>query len=196
VKKILLATNNEGKKSELQRLLDGTSFEIVSLTSLENMPEAREDGFSFAENARKKALHYYELSGLSTIADDSGLEVDALGGEPGIHSARYASSDQNRTEKLLRNLRQLEPAPVGAERSARFVCAICVVLSPEQMIEVSACVEGLITIEPKGENGFGYDPIFYYPPFNKTFAEVDPDQKNRVSHRGKALTKLKIELCQ
>lgn len=194
LRNVLLATSNEGKRRELQDLLLGSSIEIISLSSLEKLPEAVEDGLTFAENARKKAQHFFDLTGIPTIADDSGLEVDALGGEPGIYSARYASTNPERIKKLLRSLKQLEPSPSGEQRSARFVCAVCAILDSEQIVEVEASVEGLITTLPKGESGFGYDPIFYYPAFGKTFAEVSPAEKNQVSHRGRALRKLKAEL--
>jgi XTP/dITP diphosphohydrolase len=194
LKKLLLATNNEGKRRELQDLFSDLSLEIISLKQLKELPEAVEDGDSFQENARKKAKHYFALTHLPAVADDSGLAVEALGGEPGIHSARYASTDRDRNQKLLQSLKKLDPSPVGDERRAHFICAVCMILDFDRMIEVEARVEGQITEDATGKGGFGYDPVFYYPPLNKTFAELSPDEKNRVSHRGKAFQKLRQEL--
>jgi len=190
--KILLATGNEGKRRELETLLKDLPIEILSLASFEILPEPLEDGLTFAENARRKAEHYYRLTGIPTIADDSGLEVDVLDGEPGVRSARFAPTDAERIAKLLDQLKSRNLTGESAV-SARFVCAICAML-PDRRIEVEGRVEGRITREPRGDRGFGYDPVFYYPPLKKTFAEMSSEEKNRVSHRGKALRKLKIEL--
>jgi len=194
LKKVLIATSNEGKRKEIESLLQGLSLQILSLNTLQGIPDPLEDGKTFAENARKKALYYFEKTGLPTIADDSGLEVDSLGGEPGVHSARYAPTDQQRIDKLLRNMSRLDPVPVAEERSARFVCSICAVFSQQEILAVEGRVEGLITTEPRGHHGFGYDPVFYYPPLRETFAELSSEVKNEVSHRGQALRKLRLEL--
>jgi XTP/dITP diphosphohydrolase len=163
-------------------------LELVSLEHFSELPDAVEDGLTFAENARKKALHYFTLTRLPTIADDSGLTVEALGGQPGVHSARFAPTDAERIAKLL-SLLQLSRKP--EDRQARFVCAICFCVSKDDRIEVEADVEGEITLEPRGKAGFGYDPIFYYPPLRRTFAEISAEEKNQVSHRALALAQLK-----
>lgn len=190
--KFLLATRNRGKLEELQVVLEELSVELISLETLEGAPDVEEDGATFAENARKKALHYLALTGLPSIADDSGLEVDALGGRPGVYSARYAATDAARMEKLLGELR--DRGVSGAGRSARFVCAICLAFGNEDRIEVEGRVEGFIAEAPRGDQGFGYDPVFYYPPFGATFGEVPGQKKNLVSHRAAALTRLKQHL--
>jgi XTP/dITP diphosphohydrolase len=187
----LLATQNRGKLRELQSVLGDCGLELITLENLDELPDAVEDGLTFAENARKKALHYFHLTQLPTIADDSGLAVEALGGQPGVHSARFAPTDAERIEKLLRLLESVED---GEDREARFVCAICLCFSSDRRIEVEATVHGEITWEPRGSTGFGYDPVFYYPPLGRTFAELTAAEKNRVSHRAKALNELKQEL--
>jgi XTP/dITP diphosphohydrolase len=186
--RFLLATKNKGKLAELEAVLGDQGVEFTTLADFEDLPDVVEDGRTFAENALKKAAHFSSLTGMQTIADDSGLAVDALDGEPGVHSARYAPSDAERIDRLLRELSIVE-AP--EDRAARFVCAICLFLSPDRQIEVEASVSGVITDLPRGNKGFGYDPIFFYPPMKKTFAELSREEKNRVSHRARALEKLK-----
>ena len=187
----LLATRNRGKLRELESVLGNCGLDLVTLEAFSGLPDAVEDGSTFAENARKKALHYFQLTQLPTIADDSGLSVDALGGKPGVHSARFASTDAERIEKLLQLLEKTE----GSEkRKAHFVCAICVFLSDASRVEVEGEVYGEIALQPSGNAGFGYDPIFFYPPFGKTFAELAPEEKNRVSHRAVALEQLRLAL--
>ena len=187
----LLATRNRGKLRELESVLGDFGLELSTLDSLVELPDAVEDGSTFAQNARKKALHYFRLTQLPTIADDSGLVVDALGGRPGVHSARFAPTDALRVEKLLRSLDSFKERK---DRKAKFVCAICFHLSDDRAIEVEAEVQGEIGLKPRGNGGFGYDPIFYYPPLDCTFAELSSAQKNQVSHRARALSKLKEAL--
>lgn len=191
--KCLLATKNRGKLLEIQEILGDFDIQLICLEDLAFLPDAPENGLSFAENARSKALFYSKRTDLPAIADDSGLVVDALGGKPGVFSARYAKTDG---ERIGRVLRELESAGAldAATRSARFICAICMVVTERELIEVEGKVEGEITTTPRGERGFGYDPIFYYPPLQETFAEMSRSAKNKVSHRGRALEQFKLRL--
>jgi XTP/dITP diphosphohydrolase len=183
--KLLLATSNQGKARELKMLLRELPMELVLPGELGINAEVEEMGGSLEENARLKATVLAEESRLLTLADDSGLEVDALGGEPGVLSARYAgegASDEERVEYLLK---KLEGVP-EEKRQARFRCAIAIA-TPEGEVELcSGECPGLITFEPKGERGFGYDPVFYFPDLDKTMAELPLEVKNKVSHRGAA----------
>ncbi|HXG50991.1 MAG TPA: XTP/dITP diphosphatase [candidate division Zixibacteria bacterium] len=200
--RLLVATRNPGKLEEIRDLLRFLPLSIVSLDSILNPPQIVEDGRSFEENALKKARTLADFSGLPTLADDSGLEVDALGGAPGIYSARYAGEegdDRKNNEKLLA---ELEGVP-EERRTARFVCvlALCVPAcgGAAECWTVRECCEGRIAFAPTGKNGFGYDPLFFYPPFGKTFGEVDRQTKATVSHRGKALrrlAKMLPEICR
>lgn len=192
--KILVATTNPGKISELRAMLD-LDIELTSLSDFPNINEVKEDGETFAENARKKAVGYAKKIGLWTIADDSGLVVDALGGEPGVKSARF-SGEKEADRKLLDHknmakvLRLLEGVPTE-KRTARFVCHLCLA-SPEGILaETEGRLEGIIAEEEAGENGFGYDPIFFVPHLNKTVAQLTREEKNAISHRGNAIRKLK-----
>ena len=189
---LLVGTTNAGKFAEVQAVLSKLPLRIVSLRDLRDPPAIVEDGATFEANALKKARILAEYSGLLTLADDSGLEVDALNGAPGIYSARYAGengNDEKNNEKLLR---ELEPIP-EEQRTARFVCALalCAPRSRRQREWVvrESC-EGRITFRLKGSSGFGYDPLFFYPPFGKTFGEIEQKTKATVSHRGKALNKI------
>lgn len=185
--RFLLATQNRGKVREICSALSLFNIEFEFLLGRDDLPEALESGMTFAENARIKAEHYHQLTGLPTLAEDSGLVVDALGGKPGVHSARFAPTDKERVEKLLR---MLDSRPGPTSRSARFVSAICLLL-PEEQIEVTGEVQGELAQEPRGTHGFGYDPIFYYPPLGKTFAQMTVEEKNQISHRALALEKLR-----
>ena len=193
---LLVATTNPGKLVEVTAILKDFPVQVVSRTSLSIWPEILEDGNSFEENARKKARTLADLSDYVTLADDSGLEVRYLGGAPGVYSARYGGEEgnDNKNNELL--LRKLDGVP-EEKREARFVCviALCVprALGGKDWLFRGEC-EGRIAFAPKGERGFGYDPLFVYPPMGLTFAELDPETKNQVSHRGKALRKLKEEL--
>ena len=186
--RFLLATQNRGKVREICSALSLFNIEFEFLLGRDDLPEALESGMTFAENARIKAEHYHQLTGLPTLAEDSGLVVDALGGKPGVHSARFAPTDKERIEKLLR---MLDSRPGPTSRSARFVSAICLLL-PEEQIEVTGEVQGELAQEPRGTHGFGYDPIFYYPPLGKTFAQMTVEEKNQISHRALALEKLSV----
>ncbi|MCR5623648.1 MAG: XTP/dITP diphosphatase [Lachnospiraceae bacterium] len=188
--KIIIATGNEGKMREIREIMKGEDVTVTSLKDegLENV-EIDETGKTFEENAIIKAKTISEVSGEIVIADDSGLAVDALNGEPGIYSARYLGRDTSYDYKNNYIIKQLE-GKEGAERSARFVCAMACVLPDGKVITTEGTIEGQIGFEQKGENGFGYDPIFFLPERGKTTAEISPEEKNEISHRGKALTKM------
>ncbi|HSR51177.1 MAG TPA: RdgB/HAM1 family non-canonical purine NTP pyrophosphatase [Acidobacteriota bacterium] len=191
---LLLATSNPGKAREFRRVLQPLGFEIESLETFPDLPAAEETESTFKGNARLKARHYHQLTGLPALADDSGLEVDALGGRPGVRSSRLADSDPERIRRLLEMLAREAPQR-DSMRSARFVCALCLV-TPEKTWEVEGRVEGLIIDTPRGRHGFGYDPLFYFPPLDRTFAQIPPQTKNRISHRADALKKLLALLRQ
>lgn len=195
---LLVATTNAGKLAEIEAVLKEFPIHLLSLSDLKNWPKVVEDRQSFEENARKKARTLARFSGYLTLADDSGLEVGALGGAPGIHSARYSgeeADDAKNNEKLLRALQDL----AWEKRGARFVCvmALCSPASGKlkEWVFHGVC-EGVIAFEPSGTHGFGYDPLFFYPPLGKTFGELDRETKGRYSHRGKALAKLKQALSE
>jgi non-canonical purine NTP pyrophosphatase (RdgB/HAM1 family) len=191
--RLLLATSNRGKIREIQAVLGEEAFEYRSLLDYPGVPEAEESGTTFAENARLKALHCSRHTSLPALADDSGLVVDALDGWPGIYSARVASTDPERISKLLRSLHAREAEAGGRPaqgRRAHFVCAVCLWFSNEEVLEAEGEVEGEIIDTPKGTRGFGYDPVFFHPPLGRTFAELAPEEKNRVSHRAIALRRL------
>lgn len=184
--KLLLATTNKGKIREYATLLGGLPVEVVTLAEVGIEADVKETGATIAENAVLKATEYARRSGLLTLADDSGLEVDALGGEPGPRSARYAGqgvSDEERNRFLLK---KLERVP-GERRTARFRCVIAVATPEGGVRTAEGTCEGIVAREPRGSNGFGYDPIFSIPSLGRHMAELALDQKNRVSHRGKAM---------
>jgi XTP/dITP diphosphohydrolase len=183
--KLLVATNNPGKVREYEALLRGLPLTLTYPAQEGIDIEVKETGSTFAENARLKATAYAKASGLLTLADDSGLEVDALGGEPGTRSARYAgqgASDEDRYRLLLS---ELEGVP-WERRTARFRCVIAVARRPGEVHTAEGTCEGVIAFEPKGEHGFGYDPVFYVPEHGQTMAELEPEVKNRISHRARA----------
>lgn len=185
MRKLVVATRNRGKVDELSRLLAGLPFEIVSLLEYPGIPEVEETGATFEENAILKASAAAGHTGELSIADDSGLEVDVLDGAPGVMSSRFAATTAERNSKLL----QMMVAVPDDKRTARFRCVIAIA-SPEGL--VSTCegtVEGLIAREPKGEQGFGYDPVFYIPSLGRHMAELAPEEKDSVSHRGIAMRK-------
>jgi XTP/dITP diphosphohydrolase len=187
---LIVATRNQGKVREIRNALKGLGFWIRGLTDFKDLPEVEEDGSSFIENGLKKARFYCRFLGKLTIADDSGLEVDALGGEPGIYSARYAgprTSDQENRKKLLK---VLDGIPIS-KRDAAFKCAIAMV-SPDgwELVTEGSC-RGKIGFKEVGKRGFGYDPIFILPQYGKTMAQLSLGEKNKISHRGKALRKLR-----
>jgi len=188
--KILLATRNRHKTSEFAQLL-GPQFQVTDLTNQFNLPEIVETGGTLEENAAIKALTVSRVRPKEiVVADDSGLEVDALGGAPGIYSARFAgeeASDRENVEKLFRELQRLR----RPKRSARFRCIIVIARGGKILEAVSGEARGLIADSPRGENGFGYDPIFVAAGFTETFAELPTEVKNRISHRGRAVEKLR-----
>ena len=193
MKKIILASNNTGKIREFNAMLTGI-YEVVSMSDM-NVKEVPEIGLTFVENALIKARNASEQSGLPALADDSGIVVDALNGAPGIYSARYAGNhgdDEANTQKILDNMAQV----ADAQRSARFWCAIVFVehANDPTPIIIQRGWEGEIMREKSGENGFGYDPIFFVPTHKKSSAELSSEQKNNISHRGKALQALLSEL--
>jgi len=187
VHQLLIATGNSGKVREYAELLSGISFELVSLKDLGITHEVDETGETFEENAWLKASEYAALSGLLTLADDSGLEVDALGGDPGVRSARYGGDacqgDEDRVNLLLKNL---EDVPWD-KRTARFRCAIAVVESGGTAVtQAKGSVDGMIQYSPQGNDGFGYDPVFFIPSHYRTLAQISLAEKNQLSHRGNA----------
>jgi len=183
--RLLIATHNRGKLSELTWLLGDVPFDMVSLADVGIHHQVDETGETFEQNAALKAETYARLSGLPTLADDSGLEVDALDGEPGVRSSRYAGDNATDADRIAVLLRKLDNIPAG-DRTARFRCVIAVAW-PGGPLELhpGAC-EGRIIEAPRGSNGFGYDPVFFIPAMGKTMAELTTAQKNRVSHRGLA----------
>lgn len=190
VKVLVLATRNLGKTRELRELLKDFPVEIKNLSDFRPIPDIEEDGTTFDENAFKKASFTAKVLGLPALADDSGLEVEALGGAPGVHSARYAgpsATDQEKSAKLLQEMKG------KANRRAAFMCVISIAVPSGVALTYEGRCEGLITEVPAGDNGFGYDPVFFYPPMQRTFAQLSAQEKNLVSHRGKALAALKEE---
>lgn len=220
--KILVATTNPGKLTELKEMLGDIAEKVcwVDLSEFPNLPDVVEDGGTFARNAQKKALGYAKATGLLTLADDSGLVIDALDGRPGVFSARFAADEQKLSpftrgstlpctgrgegvnapehtdrkkldkanyQKVLRLLKDVPPP----QRTARFVCHLCLADDKQILLETTGTVEGIISDAPVGENGFGYDPIFYIPALEKTAAQLENHEKNKVSHRGDAIRKFK-----
>ncbi len=184
--KLLVATHNAGKIEEYRSLLAALPVDLVFPTELGLNVPVVESGDSFEANALIKAKAYAQASGLLTLADDSGLEVDVLGGAPGVRTARYAgpgASDEERYQLLLRNLAGVP----WEERTARFRCVIAIVTPDGQTYTAEGRCEGIIAFAPKGEHGFGYDPVFYMPEYGRTMAELEPVLKNRVSHRARAV---------
>ena len=190
MKRIVLASGNPGKVREINQLLSGSDYEVVPQSAFE-VPEAEETGLTFVENALLKARNAARHSGLPAIADDSGIEVDALRGAPGIRSARYAGEGATDEANLQKLLADLEGVP-EAERTARFQCVMVYLRRPEDPVPliVQGTWEGRILTEPRGAGGFGYDPVFYVPEHGCSAAELTPEQKNAISHRGQALCKL------
>ena len=191
-KKLVLASNNKGKLREFQAMFDALGLTIVGQGSL-GVSACEEPFNTFVENCLQKARHASRETGLPAMADDSGLEIDALNKEPGIYSARYLGEDTPYSIKNANLIQRLEGVP-EEKRTARFVCAIAAVLPDGRELTTRATIEGRIGYEEKGTNGFGYDPIFYVPEFGKTTAELTEEEKNQVSHRGKALELMKEEL--
>jgi len=183
--RLLLATTNKGKAAEYRDLLEGLDFELVTLDQAGIGQEADENYDTFEENARHKAAFYAELGGLLTLADDSGLEVDALNGEPGVRSSRYAGDNATDADRVTFLLNKLKDIPQHG-RKARFRCVIAVAQPGGPIETVDGICDGYISTEPRGDNGFGYDPVFFLPEYGRTIAELPPEVKNRISHRGRA----------
>lgn len=190
---LLFASGNQGKLREVRKIFEGTKFNIRSLSEFENVPDIIEDGDTFEVNAFIKANTIYKLFGIPTIADDSGLAVDALSGEPGVHSARYAGENctyEDNNKKLLEEL-----SSVHAHHSAKFICC-AVYIDDINKKAVEGILKGEIISEFKGQNGFGYDPLFLPEGYDKTLAEMTIDEKNKMSHRSKAFNNLKDEIIK
>ncbi len=183
--RLLIATHNRGKLLEYQELLAGLPLELVTLDDVGLRDDVEENGATFAENARLKAVTYAHKSNLLTLADDSGLEVDALGGEPGIRSKRYAGENKSDAERIAFLLNKLREVP-REKRSARFRCAIAVASPEGRVWESQGTCEGEIIFAPRGAHGFGYDPVFYFPERGVTMAELPTAAKNKISHRARA----------
>lgn len=185
---LLIATTNPGKLREIRVILEDTPVSLHTLDEFPGIEEPEETGATFEENARLKAIYYAEKTGMLTAADDSGLEIDALGGAPGVHSARWHGTDYDYKFKKIRELLAMQGLVTSP---ARFVCCVALAKSGEVLHETRGTVEGRIAERAAGTNGFGYDPIFFYPPLNLTLAQLDRDQKSAVSHRGKAFAALR-----
>jgi XTP/dITP diphosphohydrolase len=186
MKKLIFATGNENKMKEIRMILADCGYEILSMKEAGIDVDIVEDGKTFEENATIKATAISKLAGCLVLADDSGLEVDAMDKAPGIYSARWQGEDTPYSIKNRKIIDNLKDVP-EEKRTARFVCAIAAAFPDGRVVTRRGTIEGLIAHEPAGENGFGYDPIFYVPEFKKTTAELSPEEKNKVSHRGKAL---------
>jgi XTP/dITP diphosphohydrolase len=191
---LLLASQNPGKLAEMRHLVAGLPFRVLGPRDVGIHDAPEETGTTFLENAVLKARHYAGRSGLLAVADDSGLSVDALGGGPGLYSSRFGgegATDDARNRLLLEKLKEVP----RDKRTARFTSAVAVARGGQVLFTAQETVDGLIDDAPKGQNGFGYDPLFFYPPFGRTFGESDPRDKDRVSHRGKAFARLRAFLA-
>ena len=187
--RLLVATTNANKVREIRGLLAGVPCELITLDAYPAVSAPEETGRTFEENARQKALYYAAATGELTVAEDSGLEIDALGGAPGVESARFGGVETSYPQKFAMLYDALRAA--GGGGAARFVCAVALARGERVVFEARGTVEGRIAKEPKGDGGFGYDPIFFYPPFDRTLAEVPQAQKSVVSHRGAAFRQLR-----
>ncbi len=190
VTRLLLATQNRGKLGEMRQLLAGLPFDVLSPAEVGLTEPPEETGTTFLENARLKALHYGGRSGLLAVADDSGISVEALGGAPGLFSSRFGGEGASDAARNALLLQKLQGVP-EERRGARFTCAVAVARGEEVLFEAVESVQGRIAPFPTGPNGFGYDPLFFYPPFGTTFGAVPAEEKDRVSHRGKAFARLR-----
>ena len=188
---MLIATTNPGKLKEIEGILAGVPVTLVTLNDCDPLAEPEENGATFAENARLKARYSSEATGLTSVADDSGLEIAALDNAPGVHSARWHGSDYPAKFRKIQEL--LRERGVNGS-AARFVCHIAVARGSNIVFEAQGTIEGEIVAEPRGTHGFGYDPIFFYPPLGRTLAELDQAEKSTVSHRGKAFAALRTYL--
>lgn len=188
LQKVVLATRNRGKLGEFRRLLATRGCAVIDLDGASIRKDHEETGDTYADNARLKALAYSQDTDLPVLADDSGLEVAALGGRPGVHSARYGGARADDAERIRRLLEELRGVP--APRAARFVCALALAQSGRLLCEARGECQGEIAFQPRGQRGFGYDPIFVFPELGKTFAELSAEEKDRVSHRARAVAAL------
>ena len=186
-KLLVLATTNQNKVREFRQFLSEFPVTVKSLSDFGPLPGVIEDGSTFDENAYKKAHHYAKVLGIPAIADDSGLVVDALNGAPGVRSARYAGEDASDQDNCRKLLAEMEGQ---GNRKASFVCVLSIAVPSGPALTYEATCDGTILDAPRGSNGFGYDPLFYYEPYGKTFAEISMEEKNKVSHRGKVLSEL------
>ena len=187
---LVLATRNPGKTREIRELLTGFPVVIKNLDDFGSIPEIEEDGATFEENAYKKASFTAKVLGVPAMADDSGLHVNALDGNPGVHSARYAGPDATDEQNNAKLLAEMEG---HTDRSATFICVISIAVPCGVALTYEGRCEGIIATTPRGNQGFGYDPLFYYPPMQKSFAQLSSEEKNRISHRGRAFSEVREE---
>lgn len=183
---LLVASKNRAKAAEMRRLLSGPEVQVLDMSAFDELPDVPETGDTFKDNAIAKALAFARLTGVASIADDSGIEVDALGGRPGVYSARFAgpgATDEANNRMLLEKLADTPPF----DRTARYRCVIAFATPVQLQFTCEGSVEGVILAEPRGANGFGYDPLFYFPEFGATFGQASAEEKDGVSHRGRAL---------
>ncbi|WP_018086810.1 XTP/dITP diphosphatase [Desulfurispora thermophila] len=185
--RLVIASRNQGKIREIKAMLSDMPVEILSLSDFDNIPELAEEGSTFQENAAQKARSVMLATGLTALADDSGLEVDYLGGAPGVYSARFAGAKANDAANNYKLLKLLTGVP-REKRTARFVCVIAIATPDGQLYYSEGKCEGVIGFKPAGDGGFGYDPLFIVPQYGQTFAQLPPDIKNSISHRAQALT--------
>ena len=193
IDKIIFATGNEGKMKEVRMILKDLGLPVLSMKEAGVQADIVEDGTTFEENAKIKAVAVQKLTGALVLADDSGLEIDYLNKEPGIYSARYMGEDTPYSMKNANLISRLAGVP-DEQRTARFVCAIAAAFPDGEVLTTRGTIEGIIGYEERGENGFGYDPIFYLPEYKKSTAELSPEEKNALSHRGRALRQMEEEL--
>lgn len=194
MKQIVLATKNQGKIKEMRALLAPLHIEVLSLAEFAPIEDAEENGKTFCDNAIIKAKYYYAHTHVACLADDSGLEVDALGGRPGVYSARYSgegATDESNNQKILSELKQVS----YENRTARFRCAMALV-DGDTVLTTDGTCEGILLNELRGEGGFGYDPLFYVPRFKRTLAELTAEEKNAISHRGQAVRKMADQIAK
>jgi XTP/dITP diphosphohydrolase len=194
VHRLLVATTNPNKVKEIRCVLDGADVELITLEGWPDLVAPEETGRTFEDNARLKATYYARATGQVTVAEDSGIEIDALGGVPGVESARYAGEETSYPEKFARLYAALDRTGTR-DSAARFVCALAMASPDAILFEARGVIEGRVAHEPAGSGGFGYDPFFFYPPYGRTLGQVTPEEKLAVSHRGQAFRKLREYLA-